>query len=123
MSKKHQQIKIYDLDYLINEEYTEEDLHYLLDTKSFRYSLIVGMFRFIGENNRTDNDIINICKTNDKWFDKYHWKNPNQRKQFIGKVAKIYKNLYQYSESKSYQLAEWWMLYNGFSIKGNYICE
>ena len=26
MSKKHHQVKIYDLDYLINEEYTEEDL-------------------------------------------------------------------------------------------------
>lgn len=109
-------IKIFDIDYLINEELTEDDLHELFDEKSLKYSLIVGMFRHIGEINRSDSDILNICKTNKRWYNKYNW-TKKQRDAYCDLIIKVYKNVYQYSDIKSSQLAQWWLILYGFNVK------
>ena len=82
--------KIYDLDYLINTELTEEDLYYLFDTASLIYSLVVGEFKFVGYDNISDEEIINICKTNERWVYEYYW-TKKQHDEYIKKVTAIYK--------------------------------
>ena len=46
IDKNGNDCKIYDLDYLINIELTEEDLYYLFDTASLIYSLVIITFTF-----------------------------------------------------------------------------
>ena len=64
---------------------TEEDLHYIFDTSSFKYSLVVNMFRHAGEKNKTDADIINICKTDENWVYKNYW-TKKERASFLKKI-------------------------------------
>ena len=47
MSKEN--FKIYSLDYLSNQELSEEDLYFLFETKSLFYSIIISMFKFNGD--------------------------------------------------------------------------
>ena len=69
MSKENFQtvygVRIYPIDYLINEELTESDLNYLFDTKSLLYCIIIGMYRFI-DNRKHNCDIIKDCKKDNK---------------------------------------------------------
>lgn len=114
--------KIYPINYLINEELNEDDLFNLFDLHSFNYSLVIGMLRHIGIKNKSDNDIIEMCSKSNNWFNKYTW-TPKQRKDFLNKLIKVYRNVYCYSEMKSKQLAEWWLLVYGISIPKNNICN
>ena len=108
--------KIYDLDYLINTELTEEDLYYLFDTASLIYSLVVGEFKFVGYDNISDEEIINICKTNERWVYEYYW-TKKQHDEYIKKVTAIYKNLYQYKTDTAKNAAEWFVFQYGLTIK------
>jgi hypothetical protein len=109
-------IKIYDIDYIMNAELTDDDLHYLLDLHSFKYSLIIAMFKLVTNKYKDDIDIINICKSNKNWFNKYRF-TERQFKDFLNIVKLSYKNLYRYNDFKCRQLAEWWMTVYGFQHK------
>ena len=87
--------KLFDIDYLINTELTEEDLYYIFETNSFIYSLIIGMFKE-AKYQLEPNKIINICKENNEWVNKYFW-TKEQRISFENKLVDIYKNVYQCS--------------------------
>ena len=115
---KNKKYKIYSLDYLSNEELTEEDLYYLFDTPSLTYSLIVNMFRHAGEDKKTDADIINLCKNDDKWVYKYFW-TKKQRTSYLQLIIPIFKNVYQYNNILAASSAEWFLFQFGLSIKGN----
>lgn len=115
---KNKKYKIYSIDYLANTDLTEEDLFYLFDTPSFTYSLIINMFRHAGEKNKTDADIINICKTDEKWVYKNFW-TKKERASFLNKIIPVFKNVYQYSDEISKNKAEWFLFQFGLSIKGN----
>ena len=41
-------VRIYPIDYLMSAELTESDLNHLFDTNSLLYSVIIGMYRYIG---------------------------------------------------------------------------
>ena len=110
-------VKIYPIDYLINEELTEYDLSNLFDTKSFIYSIIINMFR---ENNikLSNSDIIKMI-TNDKdWMNKYTW-SKDKFDSFESKLSNAYKNIYNYDDKVSKQYAQWWMTIYGFSTNKN----
>lgn len=108
-------IKFYNINYLIDEELTDDDLYYLFDTKSLLYSLIVGMYKSIGCN-KSPEKIIRKCKNDDKWFEHTSWTR-QQYNDYFEKLVKVYKNLYQYSETKCVQLSEWWMIQYGLNVK------
>ena len=115
---KSKKYKIYSVDYLANNDLTEEDLHYIFDTSSFKYSLVVNMFRHAGEKNKTDADIINICKTDENWVYKNYW-TKKERASFLKKIIQVFKNVYQYSLETAKGKAEWFLFRYGLSIKGN----
>lgn len=119
---KIKKYKIYTLDYLCNEELTEEDLYYLFDTPSLNYSLIINMFRHSGENTKSDAELINIAKTDSKWVYKYFW-TKKERITYLNKIISVFKNVYQYKEVMATQRAQWWLFYYGLSIKGNNLIE
>lgn len=119
---KNKKYKIYSLDYLSNEELTEEDLHYLFDTPSLIYSLVINMFRHSGEIKKKDVDIINLCKTDDKWVYKNFW-TKKQRSSYLRLLIPVFKNVYQYNIVQATSKAEWFLFQFGLSIKGNNLLD
>lgn len=109
---------MFNLEYLMNSDLSEDDLNILLQEKYFNKALIIEMFRHAGYTNITDKQILNICTTSNKWFNKYVW-SKHQRESFLNKVTLVYKNVYQYGNVKSRQMAEWWLIRYGFKVKNN----
>ena len=54
---KNKKIEIYDLDYLVNAELTEEDLYNIFETPSLNYSLVINMFKISGYNKTFESNI------------------------------------------------------------------
>lgn len=108
-------VRLYPMDYLINEELTESDINNIFDTNSFLYSVIIGMFREI--NSPLKNfKIIKMCKTDPNWYTKFTW----SKKQFENYEQKIYKaikNIYQYGDEVSKSKAQWYMIQYAFTVK------
>lgn len=107
-------IKIYTLAYLQNEELTEEDLHYLMDTQSLSYSIIMGLFKFMN----IDISLREMRKLikNTNWYDKYSW-TVVERDNFQEMLQNIYCNLYTYGPQRALALAQMWVDNYGFKIK------
>lgn len=118
MPKKQKEIKIFSLDYLANEELTEDDLYYLFDCDSLFYSLIKEMFVCIGE---FSNIQVLIDKVINKknWMNKRHFKSHKQQEDFMNKAQKCIKNIYQYTDEQSKFWVEMFMIKYGFSLKKN----
>lgn len=108
-------VKVYSIDYLINTELSEDDLYNLFETPSLQYSLYLGMFRFVNDT-RTNIDLINMAKTDDKWMDKNFW-TKKQYDEYTNLVAKAFKNLYSESDKNSLYNAQQWIFYYGLTIK------
>ena len=110
-----QGVKIYPLDYLMNEELTESDLNCLFDTNSFIYSIIIGMYKFI-KSKRQPIDIIKNIKKDNVWLSKNRW-TIEERNKFELKLTKALQNIYSYSENIALQKAQWYMNIYGFDLK------
>ncbi len=104
--------QVYNIDYLMNEELTDSDLSNLLNGSCLNYSLVVAEFKFNGEK-RNYNRILMKCKNNDNWFDDNTW-TEKQQNDFRNILAKVYKNIYYYSDQKCLDMADMWLLNFGF---------
>lgn len=114
-----QGVTIYPIDYLVNEELSDNDLNNLLDNerRGLKYSLIIGMFKFIKSPKR-NYQIIKSITSNKNWFRKTTW-TKEQQHEYEELVIKVYKNIYQYKELTAISLAQWFMTVFGLSIEGN----
>ena len=65
-------VRVYPIDYLINNELTETDLSHLFDTPSLKYSIIIGMFRYLGKKKR-NSDIVKMITKNNNWINNNEW--------------------------------------------------
>lgn len=105
-------LKIFDISYLINSDYNDDDLYYLFTTNSLLYSLIVAQFK-LGGYKETVKEIKIIVK-------KKHWQykyflNDQQISEFENNVAKIYKKVYQCSDAEALSRAQMFYVQYGFS--------
>ena len=112
-------VRLYPLEYLMNEELNDEDLSWLFDQKSLLYSIIIGMFRFIGIK-KSNSEIIKLVRKDSKWMYRYFW-NTNEQQEFENKLIKIVKNIYYLSDFQAKQKAQWYIIIYGLSIKGSNI--
>ena len=112
-------ITIYSLDYLINEELTDEDISNLLDRKSLTYSIIINMFRYIGLK-KSNKDIIKLITTKDRWMDDYVW-SKEEFNSFENLLIQALKNIYSYSDIIAKVKAQWYRILYAFRQKGNTI--
>ena len=111
---KTKKYKIFSLDYLQNEEFSEEDLIYLFETPSLNYSLIIGMFGLYEKTNLTNDKIINIITSDEKWMYKHFW-NKTQRNEFIEILKKCYYNVYRYNSEICQAMSDLWIIQFGFT--------
>lgn len=106
--------KIYSMKYLKEKELTENDLYYLFDTPSLHYSLVVNMFKFVGYKMKNE-EILDICKTNERWMYEYTW-TKEQKEAWKNEVTAVFKNIYQYGPQESEHSASWWCFWNGMTV-------
>jgi hypothetical protein len=116
-----QGVTIYPIDYLANEELSDNDLSNLLDNdkRGLKYSLVIGMFKFIKSPKR-NYQIIKSITSNKNWFKKTTWTTVQQN-EYEELVIKVYKNIYQYKDLTAISLAQWFMSIYGLNIEGNNI--
>lgn len=112
MNKK-QKYKIFTLDYLQHEEFTEDDLKWLFDTPSFTLSLIIGEFK-LSNTNLEEAEIIDIVTGDADWMYKYFF-NEDQRNQFLEILVNCYKNLYSYTDSVAKAYSDFWFIQYGLT--------
>jgi len=123
MNKKFQTVsgvKIYPIEYLINEELTESDLSNIFDTPSLLYSIIIGMFKFSGSDIKRNNQIIKLVKEDKRWMYNNYWTH-KQSKEFEDILTKIFMNIYCEGEIRARSRAQWEIIWHGLNIKGNKI--
>ena len=109
-------IRIYPIEYLMNEELTESDLNWLFtkNSKSLLYSIIIGMFRKIGSIKR-NYQIIKLITKDNKWIENYKW-SQKQFEEFENDLSKVIKNLYQYTPEESKICAQNIMIKYGLNV-------
>lgn len=115
-------IRIFDLDYLINAELDESDLYYIYETPSLIYSIMVNMFHENGYNMNNE-DIIQLCKKDNNWMYGKYWIDKHHRNDFIKRLTKAFMNIYQISENNARQNVEMIMFSYGLSMKNNNLHE
>ena len=112
-------VKIYPIEYLMNNELTESDLSNIFDTPSLLYSIIIGMFRYSG-NNQKNYQIIKIIKEDKRWMYNNYW-TEKQAKEYEDILTKVFMNVYCESEIRSRSKAQWEIIWHGLNVKGNKI--
>ena len=108
--------KIFTIEYLRNTELTEEDLHYIFDTSSLIYSLIISEIRLAGYNNINDSEIINDIIHSNEWLNKYQW-SKTLRNEFTDILTDVFCNIYQVQESLARQRSEMFLISYGLTCK------
>lgn len=106
--------KIFELDYLANNDLSEDDLYYLFETPSLNYSLLIDMFKISNQELKDEKKIINLAKTDKDWMYKVFW-SKKQRKEFEELVKKAFINIYQCGVVEAESRAQWWILYYGLT--------
>jgi len=110
MSKKDQ--KQYSLKELQSIQFDDKDIHDVIN--DFKLSCIYCMFKFVKSKLSYKN--IKAIVKQDKWMEHKFW-NWEEHDTFIIELAKVYKNVYQYSNTKSLRCAQDFVFMYGFAVK------
>jgi len=106
--------KIFELNYLVNNDLSEDDLYYLFETPSLNYSLLIDMFKRTNQELKDEKKIINYAKSDRDWMYKVFW-TKSQRKEFEDLVKKAFMNIYQCGPVEAESRVQWWILYFGLT--------
>lgn len=110
MSKKDQ--KQYSLKELQTIQFDDKDIHDVIN--DFKPLCIYCMFKFVKSKLSYKN--IKAIVKQDKWMEHKFW-NWEEHDTFIIELAKVYKNVYQYSTTKSLRCAQDFVFMYGFAVK------
>lgn len=85
-------------------------------SRNLQNSLIIGMFRYINNNELSDKEICKLCRNDKEWFNKFSW-TIRQRNTYIKKIETILYNLYRFNKAKCENSAFDWVMTYGFKLK------
>lgn len=85
-------------------------------TPALVYSLVVDMFRFIGDS-RSEEDILTECKTEERWFDKYYWTTAQHEEWRTKHLIPVLKKRMRLNKARAERESSWFMLQWSFQIK------
>ena len=109
------QIKLYKINYLMNAELTDEDIHNLLDNHALEWSLINRMMELSG-NSMSTSELRKTVGSSNTWMDNLYWTS-EQSRVFHDELTSVYMNVYQWKESRARSQADWFIIYLGLQIK------
>ena len=110
------EIKPFTLKQLQTTEFDDKTINDVLYKNMFKISCIYAMFKFI-KSRLTFPKVYALIKE-DNWMERKHW-NWEEHDKFIIELAKVYKNVFQYSNEKSLRCAQDFVCIYGFSVKDN----
>lgn len=116
--------KIFTSDYLLDGDFTDDDLRYLFETNSLCLSLIVDMFAKTKQDITDEKKIVALVKEKD-WMYNYYWTD-RQRENFTNEIVDIFKNVYFYNDEIALSRAQWWITLYGLTnskMKGRKISK
>ena len=105
--------RIYNIEYLLHNEFSDDDLKYLIDGHSFKYSMIAYELELAGKHIKNITQLKQILKTQN-WQYRYFL----TKKELIdveNKVKEVYKRLYYHSDAYSIAYAQMFMIQFGLS--------
>jgi len=105
--------KIFTSDYLLDGDFTDDDLRYLFETNSLCLSLIVDMFVKTKQDITDEKKIVSLVKEKD-WMYNYYWTD-KQRENFTNEIVEIFKNVYFYNNEIALSRAQWWITLYGLT--------
>ena len=108
-------VKIFTIEYLKTAELTEDDLAKIFETPSLVYSMVIGMFNFIGSK-KSDLAIINMAKKDERWMYKNFWTR-EQHDAYTEELVQVMKNVYQVKDVIARSKAEWQVFEFGLTIR------
>jgi hypothetical protein len=112
MSK--QTLKPFSLVELQTTQFDDKSIHDVFNNNMFKLSCIYGMFKFV-KSRLSFEKIMEIIK-NDNWMERKFW-SWEEHDTFIIELAKVYKNIYQYNNTKSLRCAQDFVFLYGFAVK------
>ena len=60
--------KIFEMDYLMNNDLSEDDLYYLFETSSLNYSLLINEFKYSNQELTDEKKIIKLVQSDEEWM-------------------------------------------------------
>lgn len=94
---------------------SRSELFNLKHGSSLQYTLVYDMFKFIGDE-RGYEDILNECKTSEKWFENHSWTMKQhsdwEETHGIPMLCRIFK----WSKTVASKEISWFLLMDGFTI-------
>lgn len=103
---------IYSLKDLQTTSFDDKDIHDVIN--NFNTLCVYHMFKFV--KSRLSYPKIKEIIKQDNWMEHKFW-NWEEHDKFIIELAKIYKNIYQYSNTKSIRCAQDFVFVYGFAVK------
>lgn len=107
-------IKPFTLDELQNNNFDDKNIHEVLNNNMFKLSCVYAMFKFV-KSKLSFQKVCSIIKE-DGWMTRKFW-SWEEHDKFIIELAKVYKNIYQYSNEKSLSHAQNFVFMYGFNVK------
>ena len=102
-------MKIYDVEYLMHSELTDEDMHNLIDNHSLEWSLLKHMLYLAGHS-LSNKELKKLVGSSNTWMESIEW-NKRQSDIFHSILTKVYMNIYQWKEQRARSQADWFMIY------------
>ncbi len=106
--------KIFEMNYLMNNDLSEDDLYYLFETPSLNYSLLINEFKYSNQELTDEKKIIKLAQSDEEWMYKTFW-TEKQRNVFEEDAKKAFMNIYQCGEVEAESRVQWWILYYGLT--------
>lgn len=106
--------KIFEMDYLMNNDLSEDDLYYLFETASLNYSLLINEFKYSNQELTDEKKIIKLAQSDEEWMYKTFW-TEKQRNTFEEDAKKVFMNIYQCGPAEAESKVQWWILCYGLS--------
>lgn len=116
--KKFNNYSLFTFDEMLNEKLERWESTALngRNTPALVYSLVIDMFRFIGDN-RPEEEILTECKTKERWFDNYHWTTAQHDEWRTKHLIPILRKRMHLNKDRAERESSWFMLQWSFSIK------
>lgn len=119
--KKYHNYSLFTFDEMINSKLERWESQALngRTTPSLVYSLVIDMFRYIGDE-RPEEEILDECQKVDDWYQKHTWTLNQHNKWKNEHLIPIIKKRMKLPKYRAEKEASWFMLQWGFMVVNQY---
>lgn len=115
--KKYNNYSLFTFDEMLNQKLDRWESNTLngSSSPSLVYSLVVDMFRYIGDN-RPEEDILKECATSENWYNNYTWTTVQHNKWREEHLIPVLRKRMKLPKYRAERESSWFMLQWSFRI-------